>query len=48
MGRRNHERAQGGARRILARTPAAARAAMRRHMNMTRNRYTKDWKEAVA
>ena len=33
---------------ILARKPAAARAAMRRHMNMTRNRYTKDWKEAVA
>lgn len=33
---------------ILARKPAAARAAMRRHMNMTRDRYTKDWKEAVA
>lgn len=33
---------------ILARRPAAARAAMRRHMDMTRTRYTKDWKEAVA
>jgi len=31
---------------ILARKPAAARAAMRGHMNMTRDRYTKDWKEA--
>jgi DNA-binding FadR family transcriptional regulator len=31
---------------ILARDPAAARAAMRRHMDMTRKRYTKDWKEA--
>lgn len=31
---------------ILARNPAAARAAMRRHMNMTRDRYSKDWKEA--
>jgi DNA-binding FadR family transcriptional regulator len=31
---------------ILARKPAAARAAMRRHMNMTRDRYTKDWKDA--
>jgi len=31
---------------ILARKPAAARAAMRQHMNMTRYRYTKDWKEA--
>lgn len=33
---------------ILARRPAAARAAMRRHMDMTRKRYTKDWKEVVA
>lgn len=33
---------------ILARRPAAARAAMRRHMDMTRKRYTKDWQEAVA
>ncbi len=32
---------------ILARRPAAARAAMRRHMDQTRKRYTKDWKEAV-
>ena len=32
---------------ILARRPAAARTAMRRHMDMTRKRYTKDWKEAV-
>lgn len=32
---------------ILARKPAMARAAMRRHMDMTRDRYTKDWKEAV-
>jgi len=31
---------------ILARNPAAARAAMRRHMDMTRDRYSKDWKEA--
>ena len=31
---------------ILAREPAAARAAMRSHMNMTRHRYSKDWKEA--
>jgi DNA-binding FadR family transcriptional regulator len=31
---------------ILARKPAAARAAMRRHMDMTRKRYSKDWKEA--
>jgi len=31
---------------ILARDPAAARAAMRRHMDMTKKRYSKDWKEA--
>lgn len=31
---------------ILARRPAAARAAMRRHMDMTKKRYSKDWKEA--
>jgi DNA-binding FadR family transcriptional regulator len=31
---------------ILARSPAAARAAMRRHMDMTKRRYSKDWKEA--
>jgi DNA-binding FadR family transcriptional regulator len=31
---------------ILAREPAAARAAMRRHMDMTKTRYSKDWKEA--
>jgi DNA-binding FadR family transcriptional regulator len=31
---------------ILARRPAAARAAMRRHMDQTRKRYSKDWKEA--
>jgi DNA-binding FadR family transcriptional regulator len=31
---------------ILAREPAAARAAMRRHMDMTKKRYSKDWKEA--
>ena len=31
---------------ILARDPAAARSAMRRHMDMTRKRYSKDWKEA--
>jgi DNA-binding FadR family transcriptional regulator len=31
---------------ILARDPAGARAAMRRHMDMTRKRYSKDWKEA--
>lgn len=31
---------------ILARDPASARAAMRRHMDMTRKRYSKDWKEA--
>jgi DNA-binding FadR family transcriptional regulator len=32
---------------ILARRPAAARAAMRRHMDQTRRRYSKDWKEAL-
>lgn len=31
---------------VLAREPASARAAMRRHMDMTRQRYSKDWKEA--
>jgi DNA-binding FadR family transcriptional regulator len=31
---------------ILARDPAAARGAMRRHMDMTRKRYSKDWKDA--
>jgi len=31
---------------ILARSPAAARAAMRRHMDMTKRRYSRDWKEA--
>ncbi len=31
---------------ILARSPSAARSAMRRHMDMTRKRYSKDWKEA--
>jgi DNA-binding FadR family transcriptional regulator len=31
---------------ILAREPAAARTAMRRHMDMTKKRYSKDWKEA--
>lgn len=31
---------------ILARKPAAARAAMHRHMDMTKKRYSKDWKEA--
>ena len=31
---------------ILSREPAAARAAMRRHMDMTKKRYSKDWKEA--
>jgi DNA-binding FadR family transcriptional regulator len=30
---------------ILARKPAAARTAMRRHMDMTKKRYSKDWKE---
>ena len=32
---------------ILDRDPAAARAAMRRHMDMTKKRYSKDWKEFV-
>jgi DNA-binding FadR family transcriptional regulator len=31
---------------ILAREPAAARSAMRRHMDKTEKRYSKDWKEA--
>jgi DNA-binding FadR family transcriptional regulator len=31
---------------ILARNPASARAAMRRHMDMTKKRYSRDWKEA--
>lgn len=31
---------------ILERDPAAARRAMRRHMDMTKKRYSKDWKEA--
>jgi DNA-binding FadR family transcriptional regulator len=31
---------------ILAREPAAARAAMHRHMDMTKKRYSEDWKEA--
>jgi len=31
---------------ILAREPAAARTAMRRHMDQTRRRYSKDWKDA--
>ena len=31
---------------ILARAPSSARAAMRRHMDMTKKRYSKDWKEA--
>jgi DNA-binding FadR family transcriptional regulator len=31
---------------ILARKPAAARAAMRRHMDKTKMRYSRDWKEA--
>ncbi len=31
---------------ILDRDPGAARAAMRRHMNMTKRRYSKDWKES--
>jgi DNA-binding FadR family transcriptional regulator len=32
-------------RAILKRDPAAARTAMRRHMDMTKKRYSKDWKE---
>jgi DNA-binding GntR family transcriptional regulator len=35
-------------RAIVARAPGAARAAMRRHMDMTRKRYSKDWKELAA
>jgi DNA-binding FadR family transcriptional regulator len=35
-------------RAILARDAPAARAAMRRHMDMTKKRYSKDWKEARA
>jgi DNA-binding FadR family transcriptional regulator len=31
---------------ILAREPAAARAAMRRHMDQTKKRFSRDWKEA--
>ena len=31
---------------IDAGRPADARAAMRRHMDMTKKRYSKDWKEA--
>jgi DNA-binding FadR family transcriptional regulator len=31
---------------ILDRDPAQARAAMRKHMDMTKKRYSKDWKEA--
>jgi DNA-binding FadR family transcriptional regulator len=33
-------------RAILARDSAAARAAMHRHMDMTKKRYSKDWREA--
>lgn len=32
---------------IIRRDPRAARAAMRRHMTMTRRRYSKDWKAAA-
>jgi DNA-binding FadR family transcriptional regulator len=32
---------------IVSRNPARARAAMRRHMDLTSRRYTTDWKEAV-
>ena len=32
---------------ILAHDPAKARAAMRRHMDLTSRRYTTEWKEAV-
>lgn len=35
-------------RAILDRDPTSARAAMHRHMDMTRRRYSKDWKEAGA
>lgn len=31
---------------ILARAPSSARTAMRRHMDMTKKRYSTDWKEA--
>jgi DNA-binding FadR family transcriptional regulator len=30
---------------ILDRDPGAARTAMRKHMDMTKKRYSKDWKE---
>jgi DNA-binding FadR family transcriptional regulator len=33
-------------RAIVARDPAVARAAMHRHMDMTKKRYSKDWREA--
>ena len=33
---------------IVSGRPAAARAAIRRHMDMTKKRYSKDWKEAGA
>ena len=32
-------------RAIVRRDPGAARAAMRRHMDMTKKRYTRDFKE---
>ncbi len=32
---------------ILERDPGTARVAMRRHMDRTKKRYSKDWKEAV-
>jgi DNA-binding FadR family transcriptional regulator len=35
-------------RAILARDAAGARTAMRRHMDMTKKRYSKDWKELTA
>jgi DNA-binding FadR family transcriptional regulator len=35
---------QGVVTAIAARDPRAARAAMRRHMDMTKKRYSKDWK----
>jgi len=40
---REHEAVLGA---ILDRDAAAARGAMRRHMDMTKKRYSKDWKEA--
>jgi len=40
---REHEAVLGA---ILERDAAAARSAMRRHMDMTKKRYSKDWKEA--